>query len=110
MPFKATPIDLNPDEHEELRQMSISRSLPAGDVLKTRMILMLAQGRSYVEIQDRLQTTAPTLSRWKKRFLEQRVNGLIEARHPGQKPTVITPKLQARVLEATRRKPRDGST
>jgi transposase len=31
-------------------------------------------------------------------------------RHPGQKPTVITPKLQARVLDATRRKPKDGST
>lgn len=74
------------------------------------MILMLAQGRSYVEIQDRLETTAPTISRWKKRFLEQRVNGLVEQRHPGQKPTVITPKLQARVLEATRRKPKDGST
>ena len=36
--------------------------------------------------------------------------GLVEVRHPGQKPTLITPKLQARVLEATRRKPKDGST
>jgi hypothetical protein len=35
---------------------------------------------------------------------------LIEVRHPGQKPAVITPKLQARVLDATRRKPKDGST
>ena len=79
-------------------------------MLKARMILMLAQRRSYVEIQERLQTTAPTLSRWKKRFLEERIAGLIEARHPGQKPTVITPKMHARVLEATRRKPNDGST
>lgn len=110
MPFKATRIELSAEEHDELRQMSLSRSLPAGDMLKARMILMLAQGRSYVEIQDRLETTAPTISRWKKRFLEQRVNGLVEQRHPGQKPTVITPKLQARVLEATRRKPKDGST
>src|ERR1044071_8836739 len=74
------------------------------------MILMLSAGRSYVEIQRRLETTAPTISRWKKRFLEERVSGLMEARHPGQKPTVITPRLQARVLEATRRKPKDGST
>jgi transposase len=90
--------------------MSFSRSLPAGDVSKARMILMLAAGRSYTEIQKRLQTTAPTISRWKGRFLAECVNGLTEARHPGQKPTVITPKLQARVLEATRRKPKDGST
>jgi transposase len=74
------------------------------------MILMLSVGRSYADIQERLETTAPTISRWKKRFLSERLNGLIEHRHPGQKPTVITPKLQARVLEATRRKPKDGST
>src|SRR5262252_3597517 len=42
--------------------------------------------------------------------MEERINGLAETRHPGQKPTVITPKLQARVLNATRRKPKDGST
>ena len=74
------------------------------------MILMLSDGWSYAEIQDRLQTTAPTISRWKKRFLDKRINGLRQMRHPGQRPTVITPKLQARVLEATRRKPKDGST
>jgi len=74
------------------------------------MMLMLADGRSYWEIQERLQTTAPTISRWKKRFLNDGVSGLLELQHPGQKPTVITPKLQARVLEATRRKPKDGST
>jgi transposase len=74
------------------------------------MILMLAEGRSYADIQQRLETTAPTISRWKKRFLEVRLHGLTEASRPGQKPTVITSKLQARVLEATRRKPKDGST
>jgi transposase len=74
------------------------------------MILMLADGESYAAIQERLQTTAPTISRWRKRFLAEGTIGLFEQRHPGQKPTVITPKLQARVLEATRRKPKDGST
>ena len=110
MPFQAEPLILTADEHDELTQMSISRSLPAGDVIRARMILILAAGRSYVDIRERLQTTAPTISRWKKRFLEGRIGGLMETRHPGQKPTVITPKLQARVLEATRRKPKDGST
>src|SRR4051812_42430491 len=110
MPFQAATLELAVEERDELRQMSISRTLPAGDVLRARMILMLAAGRSYLEIQERLQTTAPTISRWKKRFVQDHLNGLIEARHPGQKPTVITPKLQARVLEATRRKPKDGST
>jgi transposase len=90
--------------------MSLSRSLPAGDVMRARMMLMLGAGRSFKEIQKRLQTTAPTISRWKKRFVAERINGLIEVRHAGRKPSVITAKLQARVLEATRRKPKDGAT
>jgi transposase len=110
VPFACKPIELTAEQRTELDEMAISRSLPAGDVLRARMMLMLADGRSYTEIQARLQTTAPTISRWRKRFLSEGVSGLIERQHPGQKPTVLTPKLQARVLEATRRKPKDGST
>lgn len=110
MPFRAKPVTLTTEEHDELKQISVARGLPAGDVLRARMMLMLAAGRSYADIQERLDTTAPTISRWKKRFLTERLNGLMESRHPGQKPTVLTPKLQARILEATRHKPKDGST
>jgi transposase len=110
MPFRSTPLSLSEEEHEELRQMSLSRTLPAGDVFRARLILMLAAGRSYADIRRQLHTTAPTISRWRKRFLEDRVGGLMQERHPGQTPTVITAALQAKVLAATRRKPKDGST
>jgi transposase len=71
---------------------------------------MLAGGLPYRGIQERLDTTAPTISKWKDRFLKERITGLLEIRHPGQKPSVITPALQAKVLDATGRKPKDGST
>jgi hypothetical protein len=57
-----------------------------------------------------LNTTAPTISRWKERFLKHRIAGLMEERHPGQKPSVRTPKLQARILAAVKDGPQDGST
>ena len=43
------------------------------------------------------------------RFAEQRIAGLY-SRHFGQLATVLTPELEARILEATRRVPSDGST
>jgi transposase len=98
MPFQGASITLSQDEQDELRTMSLSRLLPAGDVFRARLILMLADGRSYAAIRKSLNTTAPTISLWKKRFLEHRVAGLMEERHPGQKPTVITAQLQAKVL------------
>ena len=110
MPFAAEAIKLTADERLELEQMTQSRTLPAGDVFRARLVLMLADGLPYRTIQERLDTTAPTISRWKDRFLKERVAGLLEIRHPGQKPSVMTPALQAKVLEATRRKPKDGST
>jgi transposase len=110
MPFTAEAITLRGEERLELEQMAESRTLPAGDVFRARLILLLADGLPYRTIQERLDTTAPTISRWKERFLSGRVAGLLEIRHPGQKPSVITPALQAKVLNATRRKPNDGST
>ena len=97
MPFAGEAITLTIEERLELQQMTQSRTLPAGDVFRARLILMLAEGLPYRTIQEKLDTTAPTISRWKERFLEQRVKGLMEIRHPGQQPSVITPALQAKV-------------
>src|ERR1051325_7640866 len=110
MPFTAKAITLTADERAELEQMTQSRTLPAGDVFRARLILMLADGLPYRTIQERLDTTAPTISRWRDRFVKQRVAGLLEIRHPGQKPSVMRPALHAKVLEASHRKPNDGST
>ena len=65
MPFVAEPIALSEEEKTELEQMTQSRTLPAGDVMKARMVLLLAKGTSYQQIQKLLDTTAPTISRWK---------------------------------------------
>ena len=103
MPFGADPIVLTEDERRELRQITQSRTLPAGYVMRARMILLLSEGVSYRRIQSLLHTTAPTISRWKNRFVRRRVAGLAEERHPGQKPTVRTAKLPGSYLDGDQR-------
>src|SRR6202521_3822609 len=100
---------LTEDQQSELSAISLSRSLPAGYVFRAKLILMLAEGMSFNTIKQRLQTTAPTIIRWKQRFRHYGLEGL-DTYHPGQKPSVLTPALRARILSATRRKPRDGYT
>jgi len=109
MPFHGGQVALTEQELEELKQVSVSRTLSADDVFRARLILMLAEGRSYAEIQRRLDTTAPTVSRWKRRFAEHGITGLMGERRIGQKPTVITPELRDQVVAASCRKPADGS-
>ena len=100
---------LTKDQRVELSQIAQSRSLPSGYVFRARLILLLDEGASYNTIKQQLQTTAPTISRWKVRFLRSGIDGL-DTRHPGQSATVLTPALRAKILSATRRKPQDGST
>src|SRR5450755_5108246 len=100
---------LSKQQRGDLSSIAQSRSLPAGYVFRGKLILMLAEGSSFNAIKRQLQTTAPTIVRWKQRFRQYGLEGL-DTYHPGQKPRVLTPALRARILSATRRKPGDGST
>ena len=102
-------ILLTKQQHSDLSSIAQSRALPAGYVFRAKLILMLAEGSSFNAIKRQLQTTAPTIVRWKQRFRQYGLEGL-DTYHPGQKPSVLTPALHARILSATRRKPSDGST
>jgi Homeodomain-like domain len=78
MPFTAETLTLTEDERAELQSMIQSRTLPAGDVFRAKLVLMLADGLPYRTIQEKLDTTAPTIARWRVRFEKQRVAGLLE--------------------------------
>lgn len=102
-------IELAPEQKLELTSRSRSRSLRSEDSRKARLILMLAEGCSYAEIRNALECDPGFISRWKKRFETEGLVGLA-TRHQGSSRRVLTPKLEARILEWTRRKPSDGST
>ena len=70
---------------------------------------MLDEGTSYSDIREKLDTTAPTISLWKRRYREAGVVGLVSV-HPGQPPKKLTPQFRAKVLAKTQQAPPDGST
>src|SRR5437764_5614687 len=102
-------LTLTAEEEQELSRWAQSRTLPAGDVFRARLILALADGLSYLQIKKTLRTTAPTISRWKQRFEQGGIEGL-EPQHKGSKPRTATPAVQARVCRKVQQKPIDGST
>lgn len=102
-------VRLAPHERRELLKRIRTRSLRADDSRRARLIMMLAEGQSYASIQAALGCNPNFISLWKKRFETDRLAGLY-ARHQGRPVERRTPKLEARILEATRRKPTDGST
>lgn len=102
-------LSLTLEQRDELRRSAQSRSLPAGDVFRARLILALADGMTYRAIKQTLHTTAPTISRWKQRLEAFGVDGL-EPQHKGSKPRTAIPTVQAKICRKVQHKPTDGST
>lgn len=102
-------LSLTAEERTELQSRTRSRSLRAEDGRRARLILLLDGGKSYRQIQEMLSCGATYISRWKKRFMADRIAGLF-SRHPGRAVQKRTPQVEARILEWTRRQPPDGST
>ena len=102
-------LTVSEQQREELRGWSQSRTLPAGDVFRAKLILALADGQSYSRIEKELRTSRPTIARWKKRFEEKGISGL-DGQHKGSKPVAATAAVQAQVLRKTLKQPADGST
>ena len=56
-------LKLIPEQREDLQRWAHSRTLPAGDVFRARLILALADGTTYREIARSLKTSLPTIAR-----------------------------------------------
>ncbi|HSU59090.1 MAG TPA: IS630 family transposase [Bryobacteraceae bacterium] len=109
MRYRCCVSQLSPEQREELRSWAQSRRLPAGDVFRARLMLALADGKSWREIEAELNTSRPTIARWKQRFELQGMVGL-DPQQKGSNPRRATAAVQARVLRKTMQPPPDGST
>ncbi len=102
-------LTLTTDERTELERRLRSRTIRSEDARRARVILLLADGASYSAIEQALPCYRDYINRWRRRFLAKRLDGL-RSRHRKPEPTVLTPEMEARILDRTRQRPPDGST
>src|SRR6202007_2211361 len=103
------PLELTSIERDELTRRVRSRVTRAGEVKVARLLLLLADGRTYEEVRAMLACSPGFIRDWKARFLRGRLAGL-HSNHRGRIAKVLKPELEARIFAWTQRKPTDGST
>ncbi|MGZ8365932.1 MAG: helix-turn-helix domain-containing protein [Nitrospira sp.] len=69
----------------------------------------MAEGRTWDTVCAQMGCSRGVVALWRRRFIDERLAGLY-SRHRGQAPTRQAPRVEARILAATRRAPADGST
>lgn len=91
MPRKSPyDINLSREEREILESLARKYTLPYFEVLRAKMVLLAAAGRSNDEIAASLSVGRDVVSLWRKRFFYERLAGLEERPRPGR-PRVFPP-------------------
>jgi len=83
--------------------------MKAGEVRRAKVILRLAAGQSYRTIMKQEGCGQDFVARWKERFGRERLAGLY-ARHRGKIVSENIIRQEAKILNATKQPPPDGST
>ena len=79
-------IVLSKEERKALEHHARKYTLPYLEVLRAKMILLAAEGRSNDEIGASLDIGRDVVSLWRKRFFHERLPGLAERPRPGRPP------------------------
>jgi transposase len=102
-------LTLTVEENNRLVEWARRRTTAQALALRARIILAYAQGASTAEVARRVQAIPHTVRKWRQRFIEQRLDGLLDAPRPGQPRKITDAKVEEVVTMTLERKPR-GAT
>ena len=78
------PIVLSPAEESELVRIARKYTSPYYYVVRAKIVLMAAQGLDNKSIGEKLSLPRQIVSKWRKRFFRQRLQGLEDRSRPGR--------------------------
>ena len=97
----ARPLHLSAKERELLQGFARAESTPQKIALRLRIVLRSADGVANNRLAAELETSRPTVLRWRQRFEQAGLEGLLEdAPRPGRKKRLAAEKEEA-IVNAT---------
>ena len=79
-------IELSDEERAALESLARSYTLPYWQVARAQMVLPAGRGLRNDQIAARLNCRREVVSQWRKRFFEQRLDGLEDRPRRGRPP------------------------
>jgi len=99
-------INVNEKDREQLNQIVRNGNTPQKVALRSRIVLLSADGISTGEIMHQLDTTTPTITRWRERYELGGISGLLKDRsRPGRKRRIEEAKVREVVEWTLQEKP-----
>ncbi len=106
---RKAPLSLTVDEQQRLESLAHRSRSAAALARRARIILACAEGTDGKVVARRLHVTPATVSKWRGRFVRERLDGLYDEPRPGAKRKITDEQVEAVVIRTLETKPQ-GAT
>jgi transposase len=100
---------LSESERAELESLAARRSTAQALALRARIVLGCAQGAENKEVASRLQVDRMIVGKWRRRFVERRMDGLRDEPRSGAPRTVDDTRIEAVIVRTLESIPPDAT-
>jgi len=94
----APPLLLRAGDHEQLTRLVRASSARAGLAQRARIVLLASEGVLNQDIAKRVGVSRPTVNRWRARYADAGVAGLVDEDRPGRPRTIDQRQIVAETL------------
>jgi transposase len=102
-------LKLTTQERLTLERLMNRRKTAQALALRARMVIMCAKGLTNAEVATKLGVNQNTVGKWRRRFIEQRLDGLFDEPRPGAPRTISDDKVEEVIVKTLEQKPKDAT-
>jgi transposase len=103
------PLVLSDEERTVLLRWSRRAKSAQVLAMRAKIILACGDGLSNVEVAAKLGVHLSTVGKWRRRFLAERLDGLIDEQRPGRPPSITLDQVEQVVVDTLEQTPRTAT-
>jgi transposase len=100
---------LTEDEREQLLRWSRRAKSAQFLALRSKIVLACAQGLDNKQVAAKLGVVPATVSKWRRRFVDRRLDGLLDEPRVGGPRSISDEQIEAVVVATLERTPKDAT-
>jgi transposase len=102
-------LELADGEREQLLRWSRRAKSAQSLALRSRIVLACADGMDNVQVAAKVGVVPATVSKWRRRFVDKRLAGLLDEPRPGGPRSIGDEQIEAVIVATLERTPKDAT-
>jgi transposase len=104
-----TELTLTEEEREQLVRWSRRAKSSQALALRSRIVLACAKGANNRSVAAQLNCAAATVGKWRRRFVAEGLDGLVDEPRPGRPPSISVEQVEAVVVATLEETPKNAT-